>query len=136
MYDDMINRPHHTSEQRPRMPQKNRAAQFAPFAALTGFDGVILETQRQTTRPVTLDETQIMELDRRLKLIDHFLSDQPVVTVTYFRKDPSKSGGAYVTHTGRIVKMDHFHHILLFDDGTRVVYDTIYSMDSEMFQTL
>ena len=133
MYDDIINLPHHTSEQRPRMPQRNRAAQFAPFAALTGFETVIQETQRQTTRPITLDETQIVELDRRLRLIQHCLPDAPVVTVTYFQKDPRKSGGAYVTHTGRIAKMDHYHHVLLFDDGTRVVYDTIYTIDADIF---
>lgn len=134
MYDDIIDLPHHVSEQRPQMPQRNRAAQFAPFAALTGFETVIRETQRQTTRQITLDETQIMELDRRLRLLQHYLSQTPTVTVTYFQKDPSKSGGAYLTHTGRVVKIDRYHRVLRFEDDTRIVIDTIYSIDAALFE--
>ena len=134
MYDDIIDLPHHVSEQRPRMPQRNRAAQFAPFAALTGFETVICEAQRQTTRQITLDETQIMELDRRLRLLQHCLSQTPSVTITYFQQDPYKSGGAYLTHTGRIVKIDRYHRVLRFEDDTRIVIDTIYSIDAALFE--
>lgn len=133
MYDDIIDLPHHTSARRPRMPQRNRAAQFAPFAALTGFDGVIRDAQRRTTAQITLDESQIAELDRRLRLLDGCLHQAPVVTVTYFQTVPHKSGGVYVTHTGRLFKMDHTQHVLQFEDGTRVLYEMLYSIEGELF---
>ena len=94
-YDDVINRQHPTSKKHPRMSNMNRAAQFAPFAALTGYEESIEESARLTDRKIELSEYEIEELNTRLYFIKEHIKDRPKVTITYFQPDGRKDGGAY-----------------------------------------
>ena len=119
-YDDILNLPHHVSASRPHMPAADRAAQFAPFAALTGYGEAVAETARLTEEWVELDEDAIALLDGRLREIRDKLAEQPVVTVRYFVPDPRKSGGAYRTQTGRVRKIDGFKGILVLGEDCEI----------------
>ncbi|MEG2421569.1 MAG: hypothetical protein RSB55_08455, partial [Oscillospiraceae bacterium] len=93
-YDDMLHLPHHVSEKHPSMPMLDRAAQFSPFAALTGYDAAVKETARLTDRRVELDEGEKEAIDQRLTLVQERLPDPTEVTITYFVPDKKKAGGA------------------------------------------
>lgn len=119
-YDDIIDLPHPISKKHPRMPLLDRAAQFAPFAALTGHDSAIKETARLTEEEIELDENSRELLDIRLQYLQERLSERPEVTVTFFQPDARKSGGAYVTVTGVVKKVDAYARRLVFEDGREV----------------
>lgn len=135
-YDDIIDLPHHVSASRPRMSLIDRAAQFSPFAALTGYDASIKETGRLTDRRIELTEDSRAALDRKQQLLVDNLADHPEVSVTYFVPDERKAGGAYVTVTGRVKKVDDYHRLLLLSDGTKIPLDEILDMESELFRSL
>lgn len=124
-YDDMIDLPHHVSKKHPRMPLLDRAAQFAPFAALTGHEAAIKETARLTEDEEELSEDSKEILDLKLQYVCEHLTEQPEVTVTYFEPDAKKSGGAYVTVTERVKKVDRYGRELVFVDGRRIELGTI-----------
>ena len=105
-YKDIINMPHHISKNHPQMSLEARAAQFAPFAALTGYSEKINETTRITYKKIKLSEQEQEVIDRRLHLINKKLKEKPEVIVTYFIKDKNKVGGAYITKTGIVTKID------------------------------
>lgn len=136
LYDDIIDLPHHVSATRPRMPMIDRAAQFSPFAALTGYDAAIKETGRLTDERIELSEESRAALDRKQQLLMNNLADRPVVSVTYFVPDERKSGGAYVTVSGRVKKVDDYQRLLLLTDGTKIPLDEILDMESELFHSL
>ena len=119
-YDDIIDLPHHVSETHPPMSRADRAAQFSPFAALTGYDTAVRETARVTERRIELDEGVKAELNARLNCILEHLSEHPQVSITYFMPDEKKSGGAYRTVTGAVRKLDSFAKTLTLVDGTVV----------------
>lgn len=119
-YQDMMDRPLPQLAGHPRMSMENRAAQFAPFAALTGYGEAVAETARLTEEWVELDEDAIALLDGRLREIRDKLAEQPVVTVRYFVPDPRKSGGAYRTQTGRVRKIDGFKGILVLGEDCEI----------------
>lgn len=119
-YDDIIDLPHHVSRKHPQMPLLDRAAQFAPFAALTGHEEAIKETARLTEEEIELDENSKELLDLRLQRLQKHLSEHPLVTVTYFKPDEKKDGGAYETVTGKVKKVDEYAGELVFTDGRRV----------------
>ena len=135
-YDDIIDLPHHVSATRPRMSMIDRAAQFSPFAALTGYDAAIKETGRLTDRRIELTDDSRAPLDRKQQLLLDNLTDQPEVSVTYFVPDERKSGGAYVTATGRVKKVDDYQRLLILTDGTKIPLDEILDMESELFRSL
>lgn len=135
-YDDIIDLPHHQSATRPRMSRINRAAQFAPFAALTGYEAAILETGRLTDMRIELDESRKSILNERLRLLILHLRDKPEVTITYFEPDLKKSGGAYLSVTGHIRKVDEYSHTVSLEDGTAVLIDQIFELDSPLFACL
>ena len=135
-YDDIIDLPHHVSATRPRMSMIDRAAQFSPFAALTGYDAAIKETGRLTDERIELSEESRAVLDRKQQLLLDNLADHPKVTVTYFVPDERKAGGAYVTVTGRVKKVDDYQRLLLLTDGTKIPLDEILDMESELFRSL
>ena len=135
-YDDIIDLPHHVSATRPRMSMIDRAAQFSPFAALTGYDAAIKETGRLTDRRIELTEDSRAALDRKQQLLVDNLADHPEVSVTYFVPDERKSGGAYVTVTGRVKKVDDYQRLLILTDGTKIPLDEILDMESELFRSL
>ena len=119
-YDDIIDLPHPTSERHPRMPMANRAAQFSPFAALTGYEDAVRETARLTEARPELTEEEKAHLDAELQLLEKTIGEHPNVTLTFFRPDKRKDGGAYVTVTGRVKKLDHHLGMLVLDAGQTV----------------
>ena len=107
-YDEIINFPHHVSKTRPQMPMSDRAAQFSPFAALTGYDSAIRETGRLTDEKIDLDEESLNALNVRYQMLTDALEERPEVRITYFKPDERKAGGAYVTTAGAVRKIDDF----------------------------
>lgn len=132
-YDDIINLPHHTSSKRPRMSMIDRAAQFSPFAALTGYDAAVKETARLTDRRIELDEYSKAALDERLRLIQEHLKEYPVITITYFLPDECKDGGAYLSVTGTIKKIDTYEQHLIMTEGQIIPINEIIQIDGELF---
>ena len=133
-YDDIINLPHPTSQRHPRMPVRDRAAIFSPFAALSGHGAAIAETARLTERRMELDEDTKAELDRRQAVLLEHIAEQPEITVTWFQPDERKDGGAYLTATGRLKKLDEIQRVLVLTDGTKVPLDDVAGLESECFQ--
>ena len=127
-YDDIIRLPHPTSRKHPRMSMEERAAQFAPFAALTGFGGVIRETGRLTDKQVELGESDQVELERGLTFLDSQEEEHPMIKVTYFLPDTYKEGGTYVTVTGHLKRIDQVEGALLLWEGVRVPIQDIRSV--------
>lgn len=132
-YDDLLSLPHHTSKIRPRMSRHDRAAQFAPFAALTGYEAVVKETARLTDERPVLTEDEVAELDARLRLAMELDAE---VTVTWFRPDTKKSGGSYVSSTGYVKKADELKHAIIMQDGSEVPIDGISAIQSVIFDTM
>lgn len=133
-YDDIINLPHHSSTSRPRMSAHDRAAQFSPFAALTGYDSAIKETARLTDTRVELDEYSKADLNEKLCIIQDQIDQQPEVSITYFQADIMKSGGAYITVTGCVKKIDEYKHAVVMLDATKIMIDDIFEIDGELFR--
>ena len=132
-YDDIIHLPHHVSRNHSQMPLRDRAAQFAPFAALTGYEAAVGETARLTTERRELDAQEAEELNRRLTDLAARLPDRPEVTVEYFVPDERKSGGAYVTVTGRVQHISIAKRTLVMEDGVVIPLDDVISMTGEIF---
>ncbi len=127
-YDDIIHLSRPISTRHTPMSRYDRAAQFSPFAALTGYDGVIAETARLTDRQVELDEGGKAEVDAKLREIRENIDSMPQVTVTYFREDGRKDGGAYITVTGRVKRIDLYTRMLVFMDGSAIDLGQIYQI--------
>jgi len=132
-YDDIINLPHPESRKHPRMSMRDRAAQFSPFAALTGHDAAIKETARLTDSFIDLDDTMKTGLDEKLMLIMERISEKPQVTITYFLKDERKAGGSYEVAEGWIRKVDFYERVIVMGDRSRIRIDHIVELDSEVF---
>ncbi len=135
-YDDIINLPHHVSTTRPQMSRENRAAQFSPFSALTGHDAAVLETARLTDRRIELAEGTIAELDMKLNTLAEMIDSRPEVTVTYFRPDAKKDGGAYVTVTGAVKRIDDYEHAIVLVTGEAIKIPDILDIESELFNEM
>ena len=136
VYDDIINLPHPTSQRHPRMPIRDRAAIFSPFAALGGHGAAIAETARLTERQIELDEDAWAELDRRQAILLEHIDEQPEITITWFQPDEKKDGGAYLTTTGRLKKFRELERILVLADGTEIPMEDVVALESDIFQTL
>lgn len=130
-YDDIINLPHPTSANHPRMSLYDRAAQFSPFAALTGHDAAIKETARLTEQKIELSEDTISQLNEKLQIVADHLETE--VTITYFVPDERKSGGAYVSYTGIVRRIDDYEHTLIMTDKTVIPIEQISEIESELF---
>ena len=128
-YDDIINLPHHISAKRPHMSAIDRAAQFSPFAALTGYEAAIKETARLTDERVELDEYMKDALSDRLQIIVGRIKEHPEITITYFQPDIKKSGGVYVTAIGTAKKIDEYERVVVMTDGISIPIDEIISID-------
>ena len=135
-YDELMGLPHHVSKTRPQMPMSDRAAQFAPFAALTGYDAAIKETGRLTDERIELDEEALTALDLKYQLLMEALDEAPEVTITYFQPDERKAGGKYVSAVGTVKKIDDFERRITMRDGTRIPMDDVLSIDGELFSSL
>ena len=130
-YDDILHLPHHVSPTRPRMTMAERAAQFSPFAALTGHDEAIRETGRVTVGKIELGEDEKAELDQKQRLLLAALErgEQPPVTVTYFQPDQRKEGGEYRTAAGAVKKIDEATGRLYLTDGTSIPFDALWKIE-------
>jgi hypothetical protein len=128
-YDDIIHLPHHRSSKHPPMPQADRAAQFSPFAALTGYDAAVKETARLTDRRIELDEDEKAALDETLRALVQRIDQRPQVRLTYFRPDEKKDGGAYVTAAGKLKRVDALTRTLLLEDGRKIPMDSVISVE-------
>lgn len=131
-YDDIINLPHHTSKIYKPMDMEARAAQFAPFAALTGHNDVIAETARVTDRRHDLSEDELNVLAQKVNIL-LTLEESPTVDITYFKPDERKAGGAYITVKGRIRKVETCFNILTLDNGLEIPLDNISDISSKIF---
>ena len=127
-YDDIIDLPRPKSKHEP-MPMSDRAAQFSPFAALIGYGDAIDETARLTDARIELSDEERAELDYKQQYLATL--DAPTVTVTYFVPDERKSGGAYVTHTGTLKRIDEIERMMVFADGARVSLDEVIAIESD-----
>ncbi len=132
-YDAILHLPHHVSEKHPPIPMEERAAQFSPYAALTGFGAVINETRRLTDPRQILSEETLTQLNRQYQLLLEHLPERPKITVTYFQPDGRKEGGAYLTLTGRVKKVDAYEQRLVLEDGSVIAMENIMAMDGELF---
>lgn len=124
-YDDIIHLQHPVSAKRGRMSMIDRGAQFSPFAALVGYDAAIRETARLTEERTELTEGKKAELDEKLRLIEENLAHRPEVSITYFRPDARKLGGAYVTVCGQVKKLDPYEKVILLTDGQVIPVEEI-----------
>ena len=127
-YDDIINLPHHTSSKHPRMTRSARAAQFAPFAALTGLDDEMEETARITDKKLILDEEQKQIINRELLFIKNNPQKDIPVIVTFFKSDGRKEGGAYIEKEVRIKKIDEINRKLILSDYSEIEIDDLFSV--------
>ena len=135
-YSKIINLPHHQSATRKRMSNYDRAAQFAPFAALTGHDEAIKETARFTDDYLEMGEDRLGELSAKIQLLIDKLSEQPEITVMYFIPDERKSGGSYAEKTGIVRIIDEYERKLVFYDGDKILIDRVADFKGEIFSQL
>ena len=133
-YDDIIGLPHPISAKHPQMSMHDRAAQFAPFAALTGYEGVIREAGRLTDERIELEESARQELDGKLQMLYDLAEEQPQITVTYFRADEQKTGGAYVTAAGRVKKIRADERQIVLEGDRLIPVDDIFELESDLFR--
>ena len=124
-YDDILYRSRPVSQKHPPMSRADRAAQFSPFAALTGYEAAVKETARLSQGKIELSDEEKESIDRVLQALYANLQDQPPVIVTYFLPDQKKAGGAYVTVTGALKRIDLLERRLIFTDGTLIPIDAI-----------
>lgn len=135
-YDAILELPHHVSKTHRQMSRQDRAAQFAPFAALSGYDSAIRETARLTDDRIELGEELLLELNTRLQMLSERIQEAPIVSITYFTPDKQKSGGAYLTASGVVRRINDFDRTILLDDGTRIKIDDIVNIQGEVFAIL
>jgi hypothetical protein len=135
-YDDIINLQHHVSSNREHMSVLDRAAQFSPFAALTGFDGAIKETARLTDRRIELDEAAKTILDEKLRIIQEQISGQQEIELVFFQSDEMKVGGSYISMMGIVKKIEGYERVVVMQDGTRIPIEEIVDITGEMFQAV
>lgn len=136
LYEDIINLPHHVSKTRPQMSMIDRAAQFSPFAALTGYDAAIKETGRLTDEKIEMDEEALNILNMKFQLLVDRLADEPEITFTCFKPDERKAGGAYIDVTGKVKKVDDFERLIVMQNGTKMPMDDILNIEGEIFASL
>lgn len=128
-YDDIIHLPHPVSTRHPQMSLSNRAAQFSPFAALTGHGDAIQETSRQTEQKVELSDDAKSHISEQLNQIQEHLSELPNVSITYFVPDTKKSGGVYMTLTGSVKKIDVYERNLVMHNRTSIPIEDIIQIE-------
>ena len=132
-YDDIIHLPRHVSKRHPQMSLYNRAAQFAPFSALTGYGDAIAETARQTNSKIEMMEDDRQLMDRKLSILTTCLEEEPSITITYFQPDGRKDGGQYLTLTGIVKAIRTNERIIMMKDRTKISIDTIVGLEGEVF---
>ena len=135
-YEDIVNLPPHISKKHPQPTLLERAARFAPFAAITGYEEMVLEEARVTVERVELDEGTLAMLNEKLNIIHDSLDSEPVVQITYFEPDKKKSGGAYVCVTGIVKRIDEDERLVIMSDGKKIRIDEIFGLEGKLFDSL
>ena len=135
-YDSIINLPHHVSTTRPKMSLLDRAAQFAPFAALNGYDDAVKETARLTDGEAVLDDGQIAWLNERLMILSENTPTDTEVEITYFIPDDKKDGGKYLTVTGRVQKILEFEGLVIMQSCEKIPVEKIVSIEGKLFREI
>ena len=133
--EDILNLPHHVSKKHPRMSMHNRAAQFSPFAALTGYDSAIRETARQTNRRMDLGEDEQAEIGEKLRLLMDRAGERPEADFVVFVPDARKAGGEYVSLTARVKRVDELARRVILADGREISFGDILEIDAEALQS-
>lgn len=136
VYADILNLPHHELTTRQRMPVANRAASFAPFAALTGYGESVKEVARLTKERIELDAGTKEALNDKLNLAVEKADEQPEISITYFLPDKRKSGGEYVTVKAVIKRIDEFERRVIFADKSFIPIDDIYEIEGDIYNGL
>ena len=124
-YDDIINMSHHISKKHPRMSLENRSAQFAPFAALTGYEDEVEETARITDKKIEITDEIKSTINMRLQIIQEKINTKPKVTIKYFIPDNKKEGGSYKTVTSNVLKIDQYKKLVVLKDNTKIFISDI-----------
>lgn len=135
-YDDIINLPHHVSSTRPQMSMLDRAAQFSPFAALTGYDAAIKETGRLTENKIDMDEESFKVLNFKFQILRDLIDEEPEVTFVYFKPDERKAGGAYMSQTGVVKKIQEFERQIVLMSGAIIPMDEVQDIEGDIFTAL
>ena len=133
-YDDIINLPHHVSKKHPQMSLEARSAQFAPFAALTGYDEKIKETSRLTNERIEIDDELKSALDIKLQLIREEISNKPKITINYFVPDLKKNGGSYKIVTGKVKRIDEYKKMIVLENELEIAINEIIDITGEIFK--
>ena len=133
-YDDIIDLPHHEPTTRPRMAIESRAAQFSPFAALTGYDDATREEARFVDMKQELSEDMKDMIDAKLAVIEQHIKEQPEISVTYFQPDEKKTGGRYTTVSGNVKKLDGVEHVIIMADGTKIPIGDVRLIGGDLFR--
>ena len=128
-YDDIINLPHPTSAKHPRMPLSDRAAQFAPFAALSGHSAALVETARLTDQRMELDEYEMARVDAELQHLQELLPGRPTASITYFVPDERKNGGSYQTVIGSVKRIDAVNGVIQMADRQCIPIADVFSIE-------
>ncbi|MCQ2958870.1 MAG: hypothetical protein MJ198_01610 [Bacteroidales bacterium] len=132
-YEDIINLPHHVSKKHPQMSMLSRAAQFAPFAALSGHNDAIKETARLTESQKNIDESNIDILNRKISYLYTRLDEMPFISITYFKPDEKKNGGSYQIIEGNLKEIDEYGQTLILTDKTRISIQSVFEIESNVF---
>lgn len=135
-YEDIVNLPPHISKKHPQPTMMDRAARFAPFAAITGYEEMVLEEARITEERIDLDEGTLSILNEKLNMIQEFIDEEPEIKITYFEPDKKKSGGAYIDITGTVKRIDEYESLVIMTDGKKIRIEDIYSLESDLFYSL
>ena len=135
-YEDIIDLPRFISKNRNHMTNHDRAAQFAPFAALTGYDESIKEAARLVDDQIELSESELRDLDMKFNVIESNIKDRPEVMITYFVKDENKNGGAYFSKAVTIRRIDLNERIIITTDKEKYRLDDIYDIQSDLFKNI
>ena len=135
-YDDIINLPHHVSKKHPQMSIYARSAQFAPFAALTGYEDSIKDTARQTKEKIEIDEELKSILDSKLQIIIEQIKTKPEISFTYFVPDLKKEGGSYVTVEGIVKKVDMYNQVIYLANNTEIQINDIIEISGNIFKKI
>ena len=132
-YDDIINLPHYISKKHPQMSMEERAAQFALFAALVGYEDAVEETARITTKRIELNEEEKNILDMKLQMLNEQMQVQihPNITIMYFVPDLKKDGGKYIKISGIVKRIDEYKQLIILDDKTEISINEIISISGE-----
>lgn len=135
-YEDILHLPHHVSRTRPPMSMSDRAAQFSPFAALTGYEDAVSETARLTDEKTELNEEVLTALNRKYQMLAEHLDEGPRITITYFKPDERKAGGAYAVVEGNVKRLDPVEHTVVMEDGVKIPMEDVISLDGDIFREM